>query len=85
MPPEVRITTDDSVMVFGGGFGDEAYLVGSIELEGPGVLVHLTDAHPWEPPGESMTLSVPPDVLRRLATEVGPHLPSGDGTREEER
>lgn len=72
---EVTITADDGVMVFGGGFGDEAYVTGSIEVEGPAVLVHLWDAHPWEGGApEQMSLLIPPDMLLRLAEQVAPRI-----------
>lgn len=83
-PEDVTITADDSVMVFGGGFGDEAYVTGSIELDGPAVLVHLTDAHPWEgQPPESVSLLIPPEVLLRLAAEAGPRMPAVTHTGDE--
>jgi len=79
---DVEITADDGVMVFGGGFGDEAYVTGSIEVEEPAVLMHLTDADPREGEApECMSLLIPPEVLLRLAAEVGPRMRDEDGGR----
>lgn len=76
---EVEINRDDGVMVFGGGFGDESNVVGTIEpaaLDGDAVLVHLTDADPTEGEApERLSVLIPKEALCRIVATIAPQTP----------